>query len=300
MIFAATLMFSLQFVFTKCYQRERGSSFYYSMRFASLASLVLIPIFWLLNGMTFEFTPFSLVIACLYSIDGLLCCAFGVKTLSRTNLFLYTFFLMMGGMLLPFVYGLILGEKITVWKIVAVVLITTSMLVNVQKNNGDKKDVFTIICLLMIFVTNGMTGVLLYTHQRSTAEIVSSSGFMVLYSVANFVFSSLLSIGLYIYGKRRKPELIEIRGATEIDKQGNKSRMIAIFATVGYAVLNGTASLLTTITSKSVDASVQSTIVTGGCLIMSALSGLLFKEKITKKTILSIILALAGTVCIIL
>ena len=301
MILAATLLFSVQFVFTKCYQRERGSSFYYSMRYAALASFVSVLLFWSLNRWVFEFTPFSFLIACLYSADALLCCAFGAKTLSRANLSVYSLFLMLGGMLLPFVYGLFLGEKMTIWKSIAVAFVSASMLFTLRKEEGKKVDLATAFCLAIIFITNGLTGVLLYIHQRSAAEIVSSTGFVVLYYGMNFIFSILLSLGLYIYGKVKKPEILKIRGAVVGEEKSTvKSSTIAICATIGYALVNGTASLLITNTAKYVEAGVQSTIVTGGCMVMSALLGLFFKEKITKKTVISLIFAIIGTVCIVL
>ena len=202
---------------------------------------------------------------------------------------------------MPFVYGLFLGEKMTIWKSIAVAFVSASMLFTLRKEEGKKVDLATAFCLLIIFITNGLTGVLLYIHQRSAAEIVSSTGFVVLYYGINFIFSVLLSLGLYIYGKAKKPEILKIRGAVVGEEKSIvKSRTIAICATIGYALVNGTASLLITNTAKYVEAGVQSTIVTGGCMVMSALLGLFFKEKITKQMVISLIFAIIGTVCIVL
>ena len=49
---------------------------------------------------------------------------------------------------------------------------------------------------------------------------------------------------------------------------------------------------------KYIDPGVQSTIITGGCMVMSAIFGLLFGEKITKKVMISLFFAVAGTICI--
>ena len=63
-------------------------------------------------------------------------------------------------------------------------------------------------------------------------------------------------------------------------------------------IVHSIAMLCTTIAAKYVDAGVQSTIVTGGCMVMSAVFGLLFGDKISKKTAVSLFLAVIGTICI--
>ena len=83
-------------------------------------------------------------------------------------------------------------------------------------------------------------------------------------------------------------------------KSSGKSWLLAIVFIIGFALVNGTGSLLSTITASYIEAGVQATIGTGGCLLMSAVFGLLFGEKITKKILLSLAFALAGTVLIML
>ena len=300
MVVLATMLFSIQFVFTKCYQKEKGSTFFYSTIFSAVACFAAIPFFLILNKGKVEFTWFSFAIACLYSIDVLLCSVFGAKTLSRANLSVYSLFLMLGGMLLPFLYGLAIGEKLTVFKGIAVTCILLAILFTLKKGEQKKVDWLTMVCFLLIFVTNGLSGVLTYIHQRSMENIVSASGFLLLTNGVSCTLSSLLALGIFLYGKKKSPTILELHGAERgnCEKSRLKSWLFAIGFIVGYALLHGTAALLTTITASYVDASVQSTIITGGCMLMSAIFGLFFKEKVTKRTVVSLLFAIVGTVCI--
>ena len=63
---------------------------------------------------------------------------------------------------------------------------------------------------------------------------------------------------------------------------------------LGYAAVNGTAQLLSTKAAEFLSAGVQSTLATGGCIFLSAIFGLFFGGKIAKKSICSIIMAIAG------
>lgn len=299
MVVLATVLYSIQFVFTKFYQKEKGSSFFYSTIFSAIACFVSVPFFLIINKGKVEFTWFSFLTACLFALDCIFCTVFGAKTLSRANLSVYSLFLMLGGMLLPFIYGFTIGEKLTVFKGIAVVCVLVAMLFTLQKEEGKKLDFGTIICFILTFVTNGVTGILTYIHQRSTLEIVSSSAFLFLCNAAQFVLSSFLILGIYLYGKAKNPKLLEIENrGQEQEKSNKKSWLIAVGSVVGYMIVHSIAMLCTTISAKYVDAGVQSTIVTGGCMVISAFFGLLFGEKITKKTVVSLLLAVIGTICI--
>lgn len=302
MLVGAVLLFSVQFVFTKCFQKEKGSTFFYSMVFSAIVGAVSIPFFILLNGGKIEFTPFSLLIAVLYSADAIACSVFGAKTLSRANLSVYSLFMMLGGMLLPFFYGFTLGEEMTWLKGVAMAFVLASMLLTLKKEEGKKSDPFTLVCYAAIFITNGVTGVLTFMHQRATVAIVSESGFLILASTAKAALSLIIVMGILIYAKIKDPSITKIDGDSPTKKEKSKfyGWALAVCFSVGFAIMNGTGSLLSTITASYIEAGVQSTIGTGGCILMSAIFGIAFGEKITKKSLASLLCALAGTVLIVL
>lgn len=301
MIAAATVLYAFQFVFSKLYQREKGSSFFYSTIFGGIVCCVSVPFLLALNGWEFEFTPFSFLIALAYAADVTVCAVFGAKTLSRANMSVYSLFLMLGGMFLPFLYGLALGESFTAVKAVAIACVLAAMIFSLRKEEGKTTDRFTVICFIVIFVTNGLTGVLTYMHQRASQPITSPSGFLLLYNICRLVFSVVTAGCVYLYGRKKNAGLLEISGASENRASGRgKSLAIALVAAVGYAVMNGCAALLTTITASVVDAGVQSTIVTGGVMALTTINGFIFGEKPTGRNLLGLTFAIAGTVLIII
>lgn len=301
MIAAATVLYAFQFVFSKLYQREKGSSFFYSTIFGGIVCCFSVPFLLALNGWEFEFTPFSFLIALAYAADVTVCAVFGAKTLSRANMSVYSLFLMLGGMFLPFLYGLALGESFTAVKGIAIACVLAAMIFSLRKEEGKKTDRFTVICFIVIFVTNGLTGVLTYMHQRASQPITSPSGFLLLYNICRLVFSVVTAGCVYFYGRKKNAGLLEISGASEKRASGRgKSLAIAIVAAAGYAVMNGCAALLTTITASVVDAGVQSTIVTGGVMALTTINGFIFGEKPSWRNLLGLAFAIAGTVLIVL
>ena len=260
-----------------------------------------MPFLLALNGWKFEFTPFSFLIALAYAADVTVCAVFGAKTLSRANMSVYSLFLMLGGMFLPFLYGLALGESFTAVKGIAIACVLAAMIFSLRKEEGKTTDRFTVICFIVIFVTNGLTGVLTYMHQRASQPITSPSGFLLLYNICRLVFSVVTAGCVYLYGRKKDAGLLEISGASEKRASGRgKSLAIALVAAAGYAAMNGCAALLTTITASTVDAGVQSTIVTGGVMALTTINGFIFGEKPTGRNLLGLAFAIAGTVLIVL
>ena len=99
-----------------------------------------------------------------------------------------------------------------------------------------------------------------------------------------------------IWKKKKYKDTVKIAldGMNEVASL--KSWIISIAVVIGYAAAHGTAQLLSTMTATYLDASVQSTIITGGCIFLSAVFGLFFGEKFTKKGFLSLSFALVSVI----
>ena len=300
-IIIAVVLFSIQFVFTKLYQKQRGNGFFASIMMSLITSIAFIPFYWILNGGKFEITYFSLLVSVVLSTFMILCNFFGLKVLSVANLSVYTLFLMLGGMILPTIYGLFGEEKLTVPKVFAIVFVLGALLLTIKKDEKTKKiSLFEIIGYAVIFLANGLCSVCTFVHQKSSFETVSASGFLLLCSLTQL---TILSVMFFVYficqcaRKKNKGNFVKV----ETDKKILvKSWVISIGVVLGYAVVNGTAQLFSTKAAEFLEAGVQSTIATGGCIFLSAIFGLLFGEKITKKTIFSIVLAVAGATLMML
>ena len=64
-------------------------------------------------------------------------------------------------------------------------------------------------------------------------------------------------------------------------------------------LVNGIANLLLLLSLKTLQPSLQYPIITGGCIFLSAILGLFFHEKPTKKEWISVLMAVIGTVIMI-
>lgn len=299
MLIFSVLLFSVQFVFTKCYQRERGAHFSSSILQIVLSSIFFILFYFILNDFKFGFTLFSFVMALLYAINGITATVFGMKVLERANLSVYTLFLMLGGVILPFFYGLFIGESLTVFKVVAVILIALSLFIGVEKDKDKKANAMLIICCMVIFLANGFAHILTHFHQRSTSDTLNTSGFLLLSFTCKFVISGVIFAVITCLGKQKSTT-----DATPVIAEGKsraiKGWVITMGVVIGYAAVSGLAQFISAYTSIYVDAGIKAAIITGGCIFMSIFFGLIFGEKITAIKITQLLLAVSGVILIML
>lgn len=298
LLIIAAIMFASQFVFSKLNQKTRGTSLYSSLTYAFMASLISLPIFFVISGFKIEFSLYSTIIAFLYGIVHITCVVMGVKALDHANLVVYTLFLMLGGMLLPIFYGLIIGETMSICMVIGVVALIASMLVSLQKTDDGKKITgFTILCLAIIFTANGFAYILTSVHQSNKELAVNPASFVWLCCAFRVLITTIILIGLAIYKKLSKYQLKEVKTDSLVEKRNFKKQLFNLFIIgFGYAIVNGIGNLSMTISAGNLPAVVQYPIITGGCIFFSMIYGLIFGEKITKKSVIRLILVFVGTI----
>ena len=82
-------------------------------------------LFFCAGGFSVSFSPVSALWAALFAVIMLPYYMIGIKVLSLGSLAIYSMFMMLGGMLVPFFYGIIfLEENISIAQIVGTVLLT--------------------------------------------------------------------------------------------------------------------------------------------------------------------------------
>ena len=273
LILISVLMFGGCFALNDEYRKLRGSNFKISMESTCIGAVSGLVVLFAFSGFTFEFTPFTLLIAIIGAINGVLFSYCAFKALDVINLSLFSLFSMLGGMALPFLQGIIFyNEAITVGKTVCFLLILVALLLTVTK--GEKKKGF--IFYAGIFIFNGASGVL--------AKIFSESGYPKTstewYAIWNAICTALLSGGLWLIC------LLKSR-----DKAPS---LKALSVASANGVINRFANYLLVIALSHVDASVQYPFVTGGVMIVSTLLCFFGDKKPSKKEILSVIIAFIG------
>ena len=109
-IIISVLLFGGSFLCNDIYRQMRGSSLKISMQYSLIGAVVGLVMLLIINGMKFECTPFSLLMAVVSTVNGFAFTFCAFKALGIINLSLYSLFSMLGGMVLPFFQGILFFE----------------------------------------------------------------------------------------------------------------------------------------------------------------------------------------------
>lgn len=275
LIVLSVVMFGGCFALNDVYRRMRGSGVKISLQFSLTSSIAGLIFLIFLNGLKLEFTLFTLIMAVLTAVNGFgfTYCAF--KALGSINLSLYSLFSMLGGMVLPFVQGIVFyNESITVAKIVCFVFICVALLLTIEKGERKKGTIYYI----GIFTLNGMSGVLSKIYASAPFEKASPEGYSILTTLCTIVISAFLLVVFY-----RK-------------EKTSSHNLPAIGISAIGGITNRLANLWLVVALAHVDASVQYPMVTGGVMIVSTIISYLSKNKPSKKEVLSVAVAFIGLI----
>ncbi len=276
-ILVAVLMFGFQFFFNGKYEQKNGNDFNSSMLFIFGGSLAGLVVLLAVNKFAFEFTFYTLIMAVITALNMMACIFCSLKSLAIINLSLYSIFSMLGGMVLPFVAGILFyGEPLTVGKIICFAAVTLALCLTFEKS-GNKKGY---IYYAGIFIFNGMSGVLSKIFQESDYEKTSAAGYSVLSAAATVVIAGILL-------------LFNLKKIPKLDKP-------SIFYLTSYGVLNKVANYLLLIALVHVPASTQYPMVTGGVMIVSTALGYFTAKKPGKREIISVVLSFAGIMALVI
>ena len=135
--------------------------------------------------------------AVLIALNGMIFTFCGFKALGKINLSMYSLYSMLGGMLLPFMQGIIFyGEGITLAKVVCCVFIFLALILTVNKGKGSGGTIYYI----GIFVLNGMSGVLTKLFTSLPYEKTDAMSFSILSAICSVVISSVI---LFVFFRKK-------------------------------------------------------------------------------------------------
>ena len=278
LLIIATVLFAFQFSFNQKFQRLRGNTLEASLTFSANVHCVICLMMLAINGFVWRWSWFSAGMALLRSAMDVTYGYCSIQALACANLSVYSTFAMLGGMLLPFVYGIAFaGEAFTLHKFLCCLLISLSLFLTVQPGKHSRKSVFYYFA---VFTLNGLYGVVATIHQKFPALAVDSQSFAAM--------SSLFTIAIAVAASLLKFKKVPVLRKKEISP------------VVLFGIFCGIGNLLLLIAIKFVNASVQYPIITGGTMVVSTLICLLHKEKLTKRDILATSIAFVATILIIL
>lgn len=273
LVLIAVVLFGGTFALNDVYQKMRGSSIKVSMQFSVLSSFAGLVILLIVNRFQFGFTWFTFIMAMASAVVsvGFTFCSF--KALGSINLSLYSLFSMLGGMVLPFLQGIIFyGEGITLAKGVCMVFIIAALILTVERGEKNKGYIY----YLGVFVLNGAVGVISTLFTRADYAKTNQAVFSVWISLCTILLSLvILFIG---FGKNAF----------------GKMSVSSIGIGVSAGVVNRMANYLLLISLVHIESSVQYPLITGGVMIVSTVISLFGKNKPTTKEMISVGLAFLG------
>lgn len=277
-LFLADVFLALNFAITKVYQTKNGISLRNSLVFNLLLGLFSALFFWVMQGFSFEFQLYSFLLSFAQSALAVIYTILGFRIMSKHHIAIYSVFLMTGGMVVPYLWGLLFLEEPFSWlrTVGVLVIIAAILLTNSSSKRLDPKQFF--LCVAVFFL-NGFVSVISKVHQIYP-EAVSTEAFGTMNSVTK-VFLCLLIL-----------PLIPKKAQHSSTFRGWKS----ILLVAASAVAGSISFLFQLIGAKTLPATVLFPIVTGGSILLTALSGrIFFREKLTRPILAGTLLCLLGT-----
>ena len=292
LIFIADFLIAGQFSFNKLYERKLARSNGDVLILPVLAALINCLLFLCLNGFSLQFGAFSFGMAVLNAAVQASSMVCGVLVVRLGNVSVYTMFMMLGGMLLPYLYGVMfLRETPSVCQIVGLfVLIAALILFAVPSQNAEKKEthkLFYVLCLLVFFL-NGASSIIAKAHQINAAAVPTYDFLVWSYMLQFAVTVICFAVWLFARGRAREGE--ERQPLCIAQKP-----WLTVLVSAGFAVSMGVGNLLLLTAVIHLPASVQYPIVTGGSIIITtAVARVAFREKIGPMKLAGLAVMCAG------
>ena len=273
----STVMFGLQFFFTDMFRRSYGNSFRDSLVSRLGGSVFGLIALLALKGWSINYGHYDFIMALIANINGFVLSYCSLKALGKINLSLYSLFMMLGGMTLPFLSGILLhGETLTVGKLLCFAVITVA-LIFATKSDGEKNG-FNIY-YIGIFVLNGLSGVISTLYKRLPYERISDNEYSVLMAIISIVITGIML--LFVKGERKR---LNVR---------------SIIAMAGSGSLNKVANWMLLLSLAVLPASAQYTFITGGTIIVSTVIGFFTDKKPNKREVIAVIIAFVGILLLV-
>ena len=294
-IILAVFCFAGQFAFTKLYEGAVKQTAVTTLVMLTVTGAIGAVMYLFVCNFSVSFSYVSLFWAAFMAVIMIPYYMIGIKVLSLGSLAIYSMFMMLGGMLVPFFYGVVfLNEELSVWQIVGTVTLTVFIILQAvwqqpteEKESGkpDKKKILFFVLSILIFIINGMTGVIAKAHQISEGAIDEAS-FTVISCALTAIFSLILLAFSVLKNRRAEAGILPSMF---------KLKPMLVMALIGAAAYTG--NFLHLKAASAVPASVQFPLVSGGVIVISALvSFFIFREKLSKKEWISVAGAFVATV----
>ena len=294
--------FSLQFIFSKLFQRRTDGTVHAAMWSNLLSGISIFIIFFCINGFRLSVSGGAAALAVLYAVSSIVCTCASLIGMTSTTVAAITLYTLLGGVVLPFFYGVaLLSERPSVFRWIGVsLMILAAFAPYVLNNLHSKKETAkasgrfkAAVCCAVVFLTNGLISIATNASER-IPDKVGSNNFLLLSTLLRIVGAAVI---LGVFAARRKSGRFLPKDPVTGSSVTTKAFVILFVISFFYAVLNGAGNKLSLKCAETMDASLQFPIISAACIVFSALIGLFaFKERPGKGDVAGIVLAVAGIV----
>jgi len=295
----ACSFFAVQFIFQKLFEKRaaEGISACLWNQFVSCAVMIVFLI--AKSGIPTELNMNAVVYALGYSVCGVICTVASITAMSFGKVSLVSMFTLSGGMIIPFVYGIVvLGEENGFFKWLGMIVLCISLIPSLIKKEGKNTGSHLKLALycIVIFISNGVICVFSKAHQVS-AYAITEDGFVLLTAFMRCAASIVLILIFALISRFKGEREVLSHAFWQIGKEKMTWKLFVflIFSAGAYAVCNTLGNVFSLKCMVTMDASIQFPLLSAIVIILSAIFGrIFFGEKISKNTVLSLILSVAG------
>lgn len=264
------------FAVTKIYQKQMGAGIREGIIFNIYIGLFCSVLFYVISGFKLEYTDYSFIMAAVFTLFVGMYTVIGFKIMSMGSMTVYTVFLMLGGAVVPYIYGILfLAERVNIFRISALLLVICSVLLNTFGEKQGKQSAKFILLCIAVFFLNGAVSVISKLHQiEKVYPAVSAESFVVLKSILRFFMFLMF---LPFFGKQKK------------EYQTKKISFKIYIVMLASAVASGGSYFLQLIGAAHMPASVLYPVVTGGTIVTTSLfDRIFFRQRLSRNTVISI------------
>jgi len=275
----ATILLAGQISVNKLFQKENGDGFRTGILFNLVNGSITAVFFFLLNRFRVDVSPFSLMMATIMTVCATAYLIISFRIMTIGSVASYSLFLMLGGMVVPYLYGVLaLGEQLTVLRTIGLLMICASLILIGYK--GGKRNARAGILYGVVFLLNGLVSVVSKLHQIDTVHhAVGTADFIILTGLTKTVLLAMLFPFLKRPTSGPSPHI---------------TRTIVVVAL--SSVVGGVSYMLQLIGAKTLPATVLYPIVTGGTVVFSAVMGyLFFRERPDRRSVVGIACCFVAT-----
>ena len=314
MLLGAAALLAVCFVINKIYQKYAGTSLEAGLTFNTLIGFFAAIIFFFIGGLKFEITAFSLIMATAMTVVVMAYTLIGFRILKDGSVAVYSIFLMSGGMMVPYIYGLIfLDEEFSWLRTVGLLVLIFAVVISNFGTKGEKTDLKRLAMCICVFLLNGCVSVISKVHQVETAfSKVGTEQFVMLGGIAKFVIGAIVLSCLILVQKKHTgaPHMTQNgeNGSDSYDSAEKAVRAgsagilsasvikIVIPIIIFAAAVDGVSYFLQLKGAEDLPATVLYPMVTGASMIFSAAADfVVFRQKPSKFVLASVALCFVGT-----